>query len=327
MRAVIVEEFGGPEVLRLIDAPEPQPAPSEVTIDVAYAGVNFAEVKARRVGYRVTELPFTPGLEVSGRIRAVGEGVTGLSAGQPVAAILDGGGYAEVVRAPAARTFVLPEQLGLRAAALLTVLPTAYGLIHHAGRLRPQESVLVHGAAGGVGTVLGQVARLAGAGRVYGVVSQPDKAAYAADFGYDEVFVGDDFEGPLLAATGGRGVDLALDPVGGETWRRSLASLARYGRLVSFGNASDAAPWSAGFAELVGKGLSVSAFSILGLAAQDPQRLRELTTAALALAADGGVRLPITAEFPLERAADAHRLIESRTSTGKLLLRIGAPTT
>jgi len=323
MRAVVVSEFGAPEVMRVQELPEPQPGPGEVTIDVAYAGVNFAEAKARSVGYRVAALPFVPGLEVSGLVRAVGEGVTGLQTGQPVSATLDGGGYAEVVTASAARTFTLPDGLGLRAAAALpTVLLTAYGLVHDAGRLRSQETVLIHGAAGGVGTVLGQVARLAGAAKVYGVVSQPAKAVYAKDFGYDEVFVGDDWDRQLDAATGGRGVDLALDPVGGGTWQRSLAALARYGRLVSFGNAGGSAPWSAGAAELQGRALSVSAFSILALASEDPRRLRELATASFDLAAAWDVRLPVTAEFPLERAADAHRLIESRNSTGKLLLTV-----
>ncbi len=323
MRAVVVSELGAPEVLRLLDVPEPQPGAGEVTIDVAFAGVNFAEVKARSVGYRVTELPFVPGVEVSGRIRAVGAGVTGLRVGQRVAAFLDGGGYAEVVRALATRTFALPDELELRAAASLTaVLPTAYALIHQVGRLRPQESVLVQGAAGGVGTVLGQIARLAGAAKVYGVVSHPDKAAYAKEFGYDEVFVGDDWDQQLDAATGGQGVDLALDSVGGDTWRRSLDALARYGRLVSFGNAGGGAPWGAGLPELQDRALSVSAFSILTTAAQAPDRLRELTAAAFDLAASWDIQLPVTAEFPLERAAEAHRLIESRTSTGKLLLNV-----
>lgn len=323
MRAVVIEEFGTVEVLRLRELPEPQPGPGQVSVDVAHAGVNFADVKARSTGYRVTDLPFVPGLEVSGLIRALGEGVTGLRIGQPVVATLDGGGYAEVALADADRTFAVPEGLDLRAAAaLLTVVSTGYALIHDAGRLRPDESVLVQGAAGGVGTVLGQIARLAGASKVYGVVSHPDKARYALEFGYDEVFVGDDFDRQLAEATGGRGVDLALDPVGGETWRRSLASLAHYGRLVSYGNAGDAEPWSAGFAELAGRGVSVSAFSILTLAGTDPARLRQLSTAALELAADGGIRLPVTAEYGLDRVADAHRLIEGRSSTGKLLLRV-----
>jgi NADPH2:quinone reductase len=202
------------------------------------------------------------------------------------------------------------------------VLPTAYALIHHAGRLRAGESVLVQGAAGGVGSALGQVARLAGAGRIYGVVSHPDKVTYALGLGYDQVFVGDDFDRQVAEATGGRGVDLALDAVGGDAWQRSVASLARYGRAVAFGNASGSAPWSVGFADLAARALSVSGFSILGLAAADPQGLRDLTAAAFALAATEGVRLPITGEFPLADAADAHRLVESRTSTGKLLLTI-----
>jgi len=323
MHAVVVEQFGAPEVLELREIPEPVPGPGQVTIDTAYAGVNFAEILARSNGYRVSGLPFVPGLEAAGTIRAVGEGVTDLQVGQPVVALLAGGGYAEVALAEAARTFPVPDGLGLRdAAALPSVLPTAYALVHHAGRLRAGESVLVQGAAGGVGTALGQVARLAGAGKVYGVVSHPDKAKYALEYGYDQVFVGDDFDRRLAEATDGRGVDLLLDSVGGDTWQRGIGSLARYGRAVSFGNASAAAPWSAGSADLAPRGLSVAAFSILGLAAADPLGLRALTTTAFELAATEGVRLPVTAEFPLADVADAHRLVESRTSTGKLLLSV-----
>ncbi len=323
MRAVVVEEFGGPEVLQLREVPEPVPGPGQVSIDVAFAGMNFAEIQARTVGYRVAALPFVPGLEVSGRIRALGEGVTGFRPGDPVAAILTGGGYAEVALAEADTVVPVPAGLDLRTAATLpTVLPTAYALIHYAGRLRAGESVLVQGAAGGVGTALGQVARLAGAGRIYGVVSNQDKAAFAVKYGYDEVFVGEDFDQQLAAATDGRGVDLALDSVGGSTWERSLASLARYGRAVSFGNAGGAAPWSTGMADLAPKGLSVSGFSILGLASADPALLRELSAEAFALVATEGLELPVSAEFPLEEVAEAQRLLGGRASTGKLLLRV-----
>ncbi|MEZ0090302.1 zinc-binding alcohol dehydrogenase family protein [Streptacidiphilus sp. EB129] len=328
MRAVVVEELGGPEALSLREVDEPAPGPGQVTVDVAYAGVNFADVLSRSQGYRVTALPFVPGLEVSGRVRALGAGVTGFEVGQPVAAMLDRGGYADVVVADTFRTFAVPagpDGVDLRAAAALTtVLATAYALIHHAGRLQPGESVLVQGASGGVGIATGQVARLAGAGRVYGVVSHPDKAKPALEFGYDEVFVGDDFDRQLAEATGGRGVDLALDPVGGEVWQRSVASLARYGRAVSYGNAGGAEPWSMAFGDLAPKAVSVSAFSILGLSAAEPQRLRELAEESLRLAAEHGIRLPVSAEFPLTEAAEAHRLVESRSSTGKLLLRVEA---
>ncbi|WP_042379255.1 quinone oxidoreductase family protein [Streptacidiphilus melanogenes] len=323
MRAVVFDKLGGPEVLQVVDVPEPEPAEGEVVIEVNWAGVNFADAKARSIGYRIESLPFRPGLEVSGTVRAVGSGVTGLTVGRRVFAMLNGKGYAETVVAPAATTFAVPEALGLRdAAALGTVLATGYALLHEVARLREGETVLVQGAAGGVGTVTGQLARAAGAGRVFGVVSRPEKAAHAKDSGYDEILVGEDFDEQVLRATDGRGVDIALDPVGGESWRRSVAALARFGRAVSFGNAGDAKAWSAGFAELAPRGLSVAGFSILGLAAADPARLRVLTEQAFREAERSGITIPVTGEFGLDDAGDAHHLLESRTSTGKLLLRV-----
>ncbi|MBL1095247.1 quinone oxidoreductase family protein [Streptomyces coffeae] len=322
MRAVVVEELGGPEALRLTEVAEPSPGPGEVTVEVAYAGINFADIKARSVGYRVSGFPFTPGLEASGRIRAVGEGVTGLRVGQEVAAFMTSGAYAEVVAVPAETVFALPDGVSLRTAATLpTVVPTVQALLHEVGRIRAGETVLVQGAAGGVGTVAGQMARLAGAGKVYGAVSRQEKAEEALKYGYDEVFVGDGFPEDVRRATDGRGVDLALDPVGGDTLRRTLDALAVFGRLVSFGNASGEAPWQAGPGELYTGARTVSGFSILNLAAENPQALRTLAERAFRPVAEGTVELPVTAEFPLAEAAEAHRLIETRTTTGKLLLR------
>ncbi|WP_089099190.1 quinone oxidoreductase family protein [Streptomyces hyaluromycini] len=322
MRAVELQEYGGPEVLKAVAADVPEPGPGEVSIDVAYAGVNFADLKARSEGYRVPGLPFRPGLEVSGRVRALGAGVTDLAVGQEVAALTQGGAYADVAVTEAATVFALPAGADLRTGATLpSVLPTAYALVHTVGRLQPGETVLVQGAAGGVGTAAGQLAKAAGAAAVYGVVSSAAKAAYARDHGYDEVFVGD-FEEPVQEATGGRGVDLALDPVGGRTLRASLSSLARFGRLVSYGNASGEPAWTAGQPELYPRGLSVAGFSILTLAQTAPDVLRELSARAFAKAVDGTVTLPVTAEFALEEAAEAHRLMGARTSTGKLLLRV-----
>lgn len=324
MRAVEFQEYGGPEVLRVVETGVPEPGPGEVSIDVAYTGVNFADLKARAEGYRVPSLPFRPGLEVSGRIRAVGTGVDELRAGQEVAALTDGGAYAETVVATAASVFPLPQGMSLRTAATLpTVLPTAHALVHEVGRLRAGETVLVQGAAGGIGTVAGQLAKAAGAGAVHGVVSDASKAEYARSYGYDEVFVGPDFPEEVRRATGGRGVDLALDPVGGDTFRRSLDALAVFGRLVSFGNASSAEPWQVGQPELYPQGRSVAGFSILSLARTAPEALRALAGRAFRAVAEGGVELPVTAEFPLAEAAGAHRLLGSRKSTGKLLLRVG----
>ncbi|WP_369261168.1 zinc-binding alcohol dehydrogenase family protein [Streptomyces sp. R35] len=323
MRAVEFLEYGGPKVLKVVEAEAPEPGPGQVSIDVAYVGVNFADLKARSEGYRVPSLPFRPGLEVSGRIRAVGADVEGLAVGQEVAALTEGGAYAEVTVADAVTVFPLPEGVDLRTGATLpTVLPTAYALIHTVGRLQPGETVLVQGAAGGIGTVAGQLAKAAGAGAVYGVVSAEPKAKYALDHGYDEVFVGS-FTQEVRAATNGRGVELALDPVGGETFRGSLASLAPFGRLVSFGNASSAEPWKVGQPELYPTGLSVAGFSILGLAQTAPGELRAIAEKAFRTVVEGVVSLPVTAEFALEDAAEAHRLMGTRSSTGKLLLRAG----
>lgn len=324
MRAVEFQEYGGPEVLTAVERAVPDPGPGQVSIDVAYAGVNFADLKARAEGYRVRSLPFRPGLEVSGRVRAVGAEVTGLRPGQEVAALTDGGGYAETAVAAAATVFPLPKGMDLhRAATLPTVLPTAHALVHEVGLLRAGETVLVQGAAGGIGTVVGQLAKAAGAGAVLGVVSTAAKAGYARQHGYDEVFVGPDFAAEVRRATGGRGVDLALDPVGGDTFRRSLSALAVFGRLVSFGNASSAEPWQVGQPELYPSGRSVAGFSILALAGTAPDALRALAERAFRTVTDGTVELPVTAEFPLAEAAEAHRLIGSRQSTGKLLLRVG----
>jgi NADPH2:quinone reductase len=322
MRAMIFEEFGGPEVLQPVDLPDSVPGPGELTVAVAFAGVNFADILARSQGYRVDTLPFRPGLEVSGHVLAVGEGVTDFAPGDEVTSFVRGGGYAETAVVPATTTFPVPQGLDLRTAATLpSVLPTAYALLHHVARLREGDTVLVHGAAGGVGTVAGQLARLGGASAVYGVVSSMDKAPHALKSGYDQVFLTADFDEEVRAATGGRGVDIALDPVGGETFRRTLAVTARFGRLVSFGNSGSAAPWQIGPADLYPSALSVSGFSLMGLAAAEPQRLRELAGEAFRTVVDGGVELPVSAEFALADAAEAHRLVESRTTTGKLLLR------
>ncbi|WP_037677328.1 zinc-binding dehydrogenase [Streptomyces griseus] len=323
MRAIEFQEYGAPEVLKIVQADTPEPGSGQVSIDAAYVGVNFADLKARADGYRVGSLPFRPGLEVSGRVRAVGDGVEGLYPGQEVAALVNSGAYAEVVVADIATVFPLPQGLDLRTAATLpTVVPTAHALLHEVGRLRAGESVLVHGAAGGIGTVAGQLARAAGAGAVYGVVSSAAKADHALKHGYDEVFTTDTFLDDVRRATDGSGVDLVLDPVGGDTLRRGLDALAVFGRLVSFGNASGEEPWQVGQPQLYAQGRSVGGFSILTLAQTAPKALRALAERAFRTVADGTVSLPITAEFPLVEAAEAHRLMGGRRSTGKLLLRV-----
>jgi NADPH2:quinone reductase len=323
MRAMIIEEFGGPEVLKQVELAEPVPGPGEVAIEVAWAGINFADIKGRAGRHGIPFLPFCLGMDVSGVVRSVGEGVTSVTPGQEVAAFMRGGGYAEVAVAPAATVFPLPSGLSLRiAASLPSVLPTAYAVLHEIGRLREGDTVLVHGAAGGVGTVAGQLARMGGASAVYGTVSDLAKAEHALKSGYDQVFLSDTFDTDVVAATAGRGVDIALDAVGGVTFERTLAVLARFGRVISYGNASYDAPWQVGPAETYPRSVSVAGFAMLAMAATDPDALRVLADQSFALLTDGGVELPVTAEFPLSGAPEAHRLLESRTSTGKILLNV-----
>lgn len=323
MRAVLVEQYGGPQVLAPAELAEPEPGPGQVTINVAYAGINYADVLARRDGYQVASLPFVPGLEVSGTVRALGPGAAGFAVGENVAAFIPSGGYAEVALADTASVYPLPEGTDLRAAATwLAVLPTAYALINGPASITSGESVLIHSAAGGVGTVAGQLAKAAGAANVYGVVSSSEKATYALRFGYDRVFVGDEYLEALPEATGGRGVDVILDPVGGDTLRANLKLLARFGRLISFGNASGQENWQIGPTDLYPRGLGIFGFSIRALSRDDPARLRRITESAIASAAKTGIELPITAEFTLDDVAEAHRLLESRSATGKLLVRV-----
>ena len=322
MRAVVVEQLGGADALDIRELPEPLPGPGQVTIRVAYAGVNYAEVIARTFGSRSGQLPFVPGLEASGTIEAIGADVRGFSAGQRVTAFTSVGGYAEVLLAPSQLTFAIPDSMDLRtAAALPTVLPTADGLINNAARLRAGESILVHSAAGGVGTVAAQLARIAGARPIIGVTSTVAKAEFAKQFGYDEVLLTGDFDEQCRTRSA-KGIDVVLDSVGGDTWRKSLECVARFGRVVSFGNASDAQPWKAELSMLAGRSIGVYGFSIGTLARTSPRDYRPLAQRAVAMVSAGKVTIPITKEYDLDQVREAHRHLESRQSMGKLVLRV-----
>lgn len=324
MRAIRVDAYGGPDVLVVREVPIPEPGPGEVAIDVAYAGVNYAEVMGRRGTLRFYAPPFVPGLEVSGAVRAVGPGVGGLRVGQPVAALTTRGGYADVVLAPAASTFPLPDDADLRAAGAFPVLvPTAWGLVHESARLRAGETMLVHAAGGGVGTVVAQVARPLSPGRLIGVVSTEEKADYAKPFGYDEVLLSSEWGERVRELTGGRGLDVVLDSIGGETRRQGFELLAPLGRLVLYGNATDEPEPGVADSILRAQVKGALGFSIVVLAAVDPSRARAISEEALAAVVRGDVRVDVTEVVPLAEAPRAHELLEGRASTGKLLLAVG----
>ncbi|MFE6686905.1 zinc-binding alcohol dehydrogenase family protein [Streptomyces sp. NPDC057743] len=321
MKAVTIPAFRGAEVLTVAEVSVPEPGPGQVSIDVAYAGANFAEVLYRQ-GVVDVPLPFVPGIEVSGRIRALGAGVTGLTVGEPVAAltIVDSGGYGEV--AVTSAELVAPlgvhEGLGLdRAAALPSNSTTAFVVLDRVARLQPGESVLVHAAAGGVGSQLGQVARLLGAGRIVGTVGTAAKFETAKGFGYDEVILRDQV--PEAGE-----FDVVVDMVGGPARRASLDALAPMGRLIVMGNASGADDVGLSANELWFTNKTVSGFNLAAFSGAFPEVAGGALRRAVAAAADGELRVQVE-QLPLEEAVVAHRRIESGTTTGKLVLKVAGP--
>lgn len=323
MRAMVVPRFGGPEVFELQDLPEPEPGPGEITIEVEFTGVNFTDVRNRR-GDGLGVPPFVPGVEVSGRIKELGEGVTGFEPGEAVVSFTGGHSYAEVVKAAAGRVFSLPDSLAGKpeSGGLAVVVATALNLLRVAGRVLPGETILIHGASGGVGTALVQVAEGLGLGQVYGTVSSERKAAYAAGFPFAGVFLRERFVDEVKGATAGRGVDVVFDPIGGEARARSFQALAPFGRLVHFGNASLEPEVAPEAFDLRARGHGYIGYSGGQHHALDPEGVRLTYREAVDLVGSGRVRIDVTEVLPLERAADAHSRIEAGEAVGKLVLAV-----
>ncbi|MEV5574538.1 zinc-binding dehydrogenase [Spirillospora sp. NPDC052269] len=322
MKAITIPEFGDADVLRLDDVAVPEPGPGQVSIDVEYAGANFAEVLYRR-GIADVPLPFVPGIEVSGRIRALGAGVDGLRVGEPVAAltIVNSGGYAEV--AVTSADLVAPlNGLDLAvAAAVPSNSTTAHLVLDRIARIAPGERVLVHAAAGGVGSQLVQVARLLGAGTVVGTVGSQAKADAVRELGVEHVLLRDELPGRVDELTGGAGFDIIADMVGGQARRTSLAALAPFGRLIAMGNASGADDVPVSPNELWISSKTVSGFNLAAFSALYPAEAGRALRRAVAAVASGDLRVQVE-EMPLEKAAEAHRRIESGSTTGKLVLAV-----
>ncbi len=326
MRAVVVPHFGPPEVLELRDVSIPEPQQGQVLIQVAYAGVNYAELMARRGEFHALPTPFTPGYEVSGTIAALGPGVEGRHVGQPVSALTIQGGYAQYATAQAALTFPLDTSSNSitleQAAAFPAVAPTAYDLLAHAARIQPGETVLIHAASGGVGIAAGQIARALGASLILGTASNDDKAAYARRFGYDHVFPTERFAQSVMEATNGKGIDIALDARGEPTRSQNLTVLAPFGRLVVYGNASNAPEQPVSPSSLWQSNKGVIGYSITSLTQTAPHLVARTVQQVLRLISEGSLKIDVSAVLPLELAAEAHRRIESRSHVGKLLLRV-----
>lgn len=322
MRAVVVPAFGGPDVLSVQDVPEPQPGPGEVSVAVRFAGVNYTDVRNRQ-GDGLGVPPFIPGVEVAGTVRAVGAGVTSLRPGQPVAAFSRGHGYAEVATASEAFTVPLPDELADRpeSAAMLITVPLVIMLLGRVARVGPDDTVLLHSAAG-VGTVAGQLARRAGLRPLLGTAGDAGKAEFARQHGFGDVFGYDDFDDAVMKATDGRGVDVVLDPVGGDIRARSFPLVASFGRLVSYSNISGEPETAPDAGWLRARCIGYIGFSAGQLSGRDPGVMRPALEEAVRLVATGEIDLGVTGVYPLEQAAQAHRVFEDRAARGKLILAV-----
>jgi len=316
MKAVRIHEFGGAEKLRLDEIEKPFAKAGEVLIKTEAAGINFADIMLRQNKYLFTpELPFTLGFEVAGTVEETGEGAGHLPVGTKVVSMMRGGCYAEYVVADAATTFPIPAELdSSKATALLVQGLTALGLLES---LQEGRNILIHAAAGGVGTLLVQLSKLKGA-RVLGTASSSAKLdkvrGLGADVGIN--YTEEDWTQKVLAETDGKGADVIIEMVGGEMGKRNFECLGVKGEMIVYGAAS-------------GEDFQISALGLLGkmqtvrgynLNLETPANMATFTGELMKHLSDGNLKISVT-EFPLENAAEAHEAIESRQTTGKVVLK------
>ena len=313
MRAIQMTEFGGPEVLRLADLPVPEPGPDEVLIRVSHAGLNFADTHTRTNSYvqRAT-LPLVPGGEVAGVREDTGERVV---------ALVGSGGYAEYALAPADRVFPIPDALDDGSAlAMLIQGTTAWHLYRTAARVTDGESVVVHGAAGGVGSLAVQLGHPMGAGRVIATASSESKRALALELGADVAIdpAPERLLERLLEANGGAPVDVVFEMSGGEVFEQSYRALAPFGRIVAYGIATNE-PNEVSTGSLLRHSRSVVGFYLFHCLERDDMFAQALSDL-FARAAAGELKAIVGATYPLEQAARAQTDLRERRTTGKLLL-------
>ncbi|HEY0640075.1 MAG TPA: zinc-binding dehydrogenase [Pseudonocardiaceae bacterium] len=312
MRAIRITEFGGPEVLTVAEVPDPVPGEDQRLITVDTAGVNYADTHQAEDSYLARqELPMIPGSEVVGR----------LDDGRRVLAFTTSGGYAEKALAHPSAIVELPDDVtDAQALALFVQGLTAWHLLRTCTAMRPGESVLVHAAAGGVGSLAVQLARHFGAGRVVGLASTEEKRALVCELGADAAVdpAAEDLAGELVRANDGRRYDVVLEMTGGGVFDASLAALGRRGRLATFGMASREPATPIDPSALMLRSQTVTGFWLVHYL----DRLREPMAELLDLVRQGVLRPVVGGEYPLEEARAAHEALRARRTTGKLLLTV-----
>jgi NADPH2:quinone reductase len=320
MKAVRIHKPGGPEALTYEDVPEPTPKAGEAIVKVEAAGVNYIDIYQRSGQYKL-EPPVTLGLEAGGTVTAVGPGVTEVKVGDKVAYTGVPGAYAQYAAVPAQRLVVLPQGVSTRqgAAAMLQGM-TAHYLACSTYPLKSGDTALVHAAAGGVGLLLCQIARMRGA-RVIGTVSTDEKAKLAREAGADQVilYTKQDFEVEVKRITGGKGLQVVYDSVGKTTFDKGFNCLAPRGMMVLYGQSSG--PIGAFDLQILNQkgSLFLTRPSLVHHTATREELLQRAGEV-LGWIRDGKLRLRTEFEFPLKDAAEAHRALEGRKTTGKVLL-------
>jgi len=320
MQVIEARAFGDADVLEVVEREVPEPGEGEVRIDTEAVGVNFADIQQRRGDYPGgPEAPFVPGVEAAGTVDAAGPGVD-MDEGDDVVAMLNGGAYAEYAVADVRSVFPAAGLPPETAAGFPVQFLTAHNCLHEWGGLEADERVLIHAAAGGVGTAAVQLADRAGA-EVFGTASSAAKLDLAAELGCDHPidYVADDFAEVVDDATGGEGLDLVLDGVGGDVFTDSLDALAPFGRLVFYGVASGDPP-HADMTRLLFENKTLHGFHLGEATAENPGKALAPVPELVQLLASGELEVFVGETFDLAAAADAHRHIEDRESRGKVLL-------
>lgn len=325
MKAIQLKEYGGPEVLDVVEMEKPVPKGHEVLIEIQAVGVNYADTARREGQYVVpTPLPFIPGAEVAGTVVETGSDAAHIKPGTRVVSLIESGGYAEYAIADCRSIIPIPQDLDFHQAAALPLQGlSAYHILKTMGRIEQGESVLIHAAAGGVGTIAVQLAKLFGAGKVIATASTDEKLQLAREMGADVLvnYTQKGWEKEVLEATGGKGVNLALEMAGGDVFYKTLTCLATFGRIVVYGVASgEQSKFNP--SSLMARNQSVIGF-FLPQIMRKPELMKPSLTELLRYVSEGKLTLTIGEVHNLEDAAQVHELMQSRKTKGKLILEPG----
>lgn len=324
MKAVIVDKYGSVENMRYTDVEMPSIRSNQILIRVKTTSVNFADIKARYGNKGQAKLPFILGLEASGIVEKVGSEVKSFSIGQRVLAFPQHGSYAEYVVANENLTFAIPDRISFDTAGACGIVSfLSYKLLADIAKLQKGENILIHSASGGVGTTAIQIAKALGAKNIIGTVGNERKIPMALSAGANHTICYEqgNFADQVNELTDGKGVDVILDSIGGDITKQSFKCLADFGRLVAFGNSSGQ------YGQVQTNDLHASCRSVLGFSfgttrRERPEILKETAVQVFRLLESGQLDIKISERLPLKEASLAHQFVESRNSTGKVLLYV-----